>query len=269
MSRYRAERPGLLPKTSDAVLGGVRLPRGRTIVASFANEPTTEPVLWISDDGLAHVGAAWAAIADSFAQHGLWPLVLEPLDGHPRRPWDDGELDPSSMTAPASHDAAAVLADGWAGAVPIDDDDELGDELAPFGGEFPGLARATTTAGTSVRELVAELDRGRLGLVPTVRPADAIAVLGWLGPANYENDVAKLAAVLRSWEDRFGAYLVRLGFATMTLVVERPPADTDHALAIAAEHFAFCPDNIAQGVGSLIAYASELVDAVAWHFWWD
>lgn len=43
----------------------------------------------------------------------------------------------------------------------------------------------------------------------------------------------------------------------------------DEAEALAAEHFAFCPDNVTQGCGSLRAYAESLVDAHAWSFWWD
>jgi hypothetical protein len=41
------------------------------------------------------------------------------------------------------------------------------------------------------------------------------------------------------------------------------------ATAIAAEHYAFCPDNVDQGVGSIGEYAESLVDADLWPFWWD
>ncbi|MCX4538149.1 DUF4253 domain-containing protein (plasmid) [Streptomyces sp. NBC_00841] len=47
------------------------------------------------------------------------------------------------------------------------------------------------------------------------------------------------------------------------------PTGRDAALAVAAEHFAFCPDNIWQGAGSLTAYADQLIDADEWKFWWD
>jgi Domain of unknown function (DUF4253) len=62
----------------------------------------------------------------------------------------------------------------------------------------------------------------RLGLVAARRPADVLAVVGWTGAMNYHATSAPLACVLRSWEDRFGARLVRLGFDTMDLLVERP-----------------------------------------------
>jgi hypothetical protein len=41
------------------------------------------------------------------------------------------------------------------------------------------------------------------------------------------------------------------------------------ARAVAAEHFAFCSDNVYQGVGSIREYAEELPGAARWSFWWD
>jgi len=36
-----------------------------------------------------------------------------------------------------------------------------------------------------------------------------------------------------------------------------------------AEHLAFCPDSIFQGVGTIADYAPGLVNAEQWSFWWD
>jgi Domain of unknown function (DUF4253) len=38
--------------------------------------------------------------------------------------------------------------------------------------------------------------------------------------------------------------VVKIGFDTLTLVVERPLLNRDHALAVAAEQYAFCPNNV-------------------------
>jgi len=86
---------------------------------------------------------------------------------------------------------------------------------------------------------------------------------------NYYDDVGELAAVVRSWEERFGARVVSIGFDTLHLSVAAPPRDLDQALHIAAEHFAFCPDNVWQGPEYLRTYAAGLVDLNAWNFWWD
>lgn len=75
--------------------------------------------------------------------------------------------------------------------------------------------------------------------------------------------------MLRSWEDRFGARVIAVGFATLALSVAAPPIDMTHAREIAYEHLAFCPDNIWQGPGSLPDYADALLGAPIWTFWWD
>ncbi|MCH0539164.1 DUF4253 domain-containing protein [Streptomyces sp. MUM 203J] len=43
-----------------------------------------------------------------------------------------------------------------------------------------------------------------------------------------------------------------------------PPRTLPDALVVAAEHHAFCPDNVWQGSGSLDAYAKELLLADHW-----
>ncbi|MFI5524237.1 DUF4253 domain-containing protein [Streptomyces platensis] len=94
---------------------------------------------------------------------------------------------------------------------------------------------------------------------------------GWAGPCNYDNDTAKFSAVARDWEHRFGARVVAVGFRTLHLSVAAPPVDEHHALLVAAEHFAFCPDTIWQGSSpyTLTAYAERITGAHHWDFWWD
>jgi len=66
------------------------------------------------------------------------------------------------------------------------------------------------------------------------------------------------------------ANLTGLGL-TKSVRLAAPPATTVEALAVAAEHFAFCPDNVWQGVSpfTLAGYAERLIDAAMWTFWWD
>jgi len=52
----------------------------------------------------------------------------------------------------------------------------------------------------------------------------------------------EIAAVLRSWEDRFGARLLEVGYAAIRVLVSRPPQTSEAAQLIAAEHFAFCDE---------------------------
>jgi hypothetical protein len=70
-------------------------------------------------------------------------------------------------------------------------------------------------------------------------------------------------------EDRFGVRVVQVGFDILHLSVAAPPVTTDHALQVAAEQFAFCPDNIQQGgegSDSLAAYAEQIRGKNSWWF---
>jgi hypothetical protein len=181
---------------------------------------------------------------------------------------EDWDLDPGMMSYPGDHDPEEVLAELW--------ESELDEE------SWPGLAPAQEPAADP-DDRAAEVASSFIGekwskdfraaLVPARRSADIPAAIGWTGPVNYEPDVAALCCVLRSWEDRFGIRVVALAFDQLVLSVAAPPTTLDEAEAVAAEHFAFCPDNITQGkrdYDDLRTYAEhEILDKDHWRFWWD
>ena len=266
-----------LPPEGDLDLAGVQLPAGRLI----RPEPTglrrigrtPEPALWLSAE-FDDAPAAWLALKDGLDGSGLVPLLLSALEGQPGRPWADGELSPEDAGVVDGLDLTEVITELWDGGVPDEDEDpeETAELLAPFGRAFPGLAPGTSrlagpgelAAATATVDLPAAI-----GLVRADRPADALVTAGWKGAVNILDSPAPLALVLRSWEDRFGARLMHLGFDTMALLIERPVPDAGEAFSVAAEHFAFCTDNITQGQGSISGYAEELPGAKSWWFWWD
>jgi hypothetical protein len=186
------------------------------------------------------------------------------------------------MSDPGKWDAQTLMAGWWANNTGIDDSDsplpaEPLSVTAPDGQRWPGLA-APQPAGNDpdlhanecVSLMLTHKPRLRLGLVATARGADSITAAGWSGPVNYDSDTAKLSTVLRSWENRFATRVIGVGFAELYLSVAAPPTDHAVALNIAAEHFAFCPDNIWQGgTPDLTSYAGQLIDAPIWSFWWD
>jgi hypothetical protein len=99
-----------------------------------------------------------------------------------------------------------------------------------------------------------------------------LTAVGWDGAVNYIQPKSLLSSVLRSWEQRFGARLIEVGFDTLHLAVAAPPVSPGHAERVAAEHFAFCPDNIVQGLsgGTIRAYAAkDVLGQAEWSFWWD
>ncbi len=128
-------------------------------------------------------------------------------------------------------------------------------------------------------DLVAAANVGpgvQLALVPCARGADALAVGGWV-PSDGEPGLPEaLAAVVRSWEDRYGARLVGVGGGTLLLSVAAPPVTLRDAVRVAVEHFGFCPE--AEPAGGFAAdpdgaqflqYATHLVGRRLWRFWWD
>ena len=104
--------------------------------------------------------------------------------------------------------------------------------------------------------------------MPAQRQADVLACLGWQGAVN-SRLTADITAVLRSWEDRFGARLMEVGFADIRLLVSRPPCTLEAALPIAAEHVAFSEE----AHGGLPPAVGEIARAIVanpfWDFWWD
>ncbi|GHA80950.1 DUF4253 domain-containing protein [Streptomyces termitum] len=258
----------------------IALPAGRVITAD-EGDGGARP-LWLSDGPAPF--ALWGRLRAAHPRTGLWPLLLEPLDGDEGfRPWGSGELYPEDMSRPADHDPGAVLARWWEESVSVDEGDPLSPAerlavTAPYGAEWPGTAPGREPAEDPDR-LAAEhaevlLSFGgevRLGLVEAASGAAALAAAGWSGPLNHEADTARIAAVVADWERRFGARVFAVGFATLRLSVAAPPATLEEALPVAAEHFALCPDNVWQGTApqTLVAYAERLVGADLWTFWWD
>lgn len=256
----------------------VPLPPGRAVRP--ADEETDQLIYWLSDTPAT--AELWARLRAEHATSGLWPLLLGGLDGEEDRPWIEGELYPEDTSTPGDHDPAALLADWWRDHTETDEEDMLTPEdrreiTAPYGLRWPGLAPQGTAladpddlAAEYAAELLRTYPTMRLGLVAADRGADTLTVTGWSGPANYI-EVAELSAVLRSWEHRFGARVVGVGYDTLHLSVAAPPTTVEQALHVAAEHFACCPDNIWQEAApqALAAYADELVGTHDWEFWWD
>jgi Domain of unknown function (DUF4253) len=76
------------------------------------------------------------------------------------------------------------------------------------------------------------LQPARIGLAAASRPADLLPLIGWDGAASRWEDAVVIAAVLRSWEEQFGARLLRVGFAGIQLLADRPPRTLQAALRL-------------------------------------
>jgi hypothetical protein len=294
MAEGRAMVHGRLPDEGPVKFGSVILPAGRLVMG---NQPE-EPVAWATVDPVPETGRVWAALSELHPRTGLVPIQLDGLrsgslfprdrqglPGDALRPWDNGEFSrPQDPREADGLDAGEVLGDRWRSWVPGTDSDCPEDRAArgPFTLEWPGLAAPERTPLTSaerrraldvvlprIRQAHRATPAARVGLVAAGRPADVLAVIGWDGLANYgEEALLPLTAVLRSWEDRFGARLIDVGYADLRLLVDRPPRTLQAAQRIAAEQVVLADDCI-DGMRDIPHIAARLVSAPIWTFWWD
>jgi hypothetical protein len=95
------------------------------------------------------------------------------------------------------------------------------------------------------------------------------AAVGWWG-AQYFADAVPVAAVLRSWEDRFGARLFEIGLTAIRLLVQRPPHSLSQALPVAAEQAAFASKFSVGGpeFDDIPHIAAAMIDAPVWGISW-
>jgi hypothetical protein len=253
----------------------LELPPGRLVVPASGGRPA----YWLCDDPDPEVGYLWSNFLDAHENSGLWPLLFFGPEGTADF-WEDGPVRPEAMSDPAGVDADATLAAHW----PVYDSPEM---TAPFGYHWPGLAPVpgdddyrdrVASAYLLADDIAVQLcDRHpigsvRLGLVAAPSGAYALTVAGWDGPINVEPDTARISAVVRSWEERFGAVVVAVGPDLLHLSVSAPPTTHAQAMRVAVEHLAFCPANIWPrdgGEATLAVYALSIVDLNGWWFWWD
>ncbi len=270
--------PGNLPEDGELQLGAIRLPAGKRIVAGYG---AGEPVAWATVAPVADPGRTWQALSELSPDTGLVPFLLAGLDDTTRRPWDDNEFsDPADISTIGELDTAALLAEMWSGEFEDEDaesedvedeDDEFREMIAPFSRQFPGLAPAAEQRLTDheIEQALRSLPPARVGVAVASRPADVLPLIGWDGAVNHGDYAVMIAAVLRSWEERFGARLLQIGFAEIRLLAERPPRTLQAARQLAAEQFAFCDECAGRGLHDVSSITDHLLRSPIWTFWWD
>lgn len=271
---------GRLPDEGPARLGPVALPAGRLITGYDG----TDHVAWATVDPVPGSGRVWAALSGLHPQTGLMPIQLDSLDEDAGRPWDSGSfLEPQDPREADRLDAGAVLENLWRGSVWADvDDPEAMQRWAPFTLDWPGLAAAEPAPLTPaerqhavdvvlprIRVAHKVAPEARIALVAAGRPADVLAVIGWGGLVNQPGlPLLQLTAVLRSWEDRFGARLIDVSHDAVRLLVDRPPRTLEAAQRLAAEQVVLA-DECTDAARDVPDLATRLVNRPIWTFWWD
>ena len=288
--RAPAPRPGTLPGDGSVSVAGVALPPGRGWAppprrfAEWSPARGREAAFWCTDAEFEGGFDLARRLAKVFPRTGLWPCLWL-WTGEPPASYCGF---PEPIAAVDAGKTRRELARQWRFRP------ARASWVAPLGPGFPGLAEPTGPAPaewdpfapleTRQRAWREEWDpsatRARLMLIPCRRPADTVAVTGLECGSTYAGveNPALVSSVLRSWEDRFAATLVALAPRGVVLAVGSPPATLDHALRIAAEHWAFASRGDDGVPGALLRRARALLtpdpagfDTVRdiWEFHWD
>ncbi|MEV0456647.1 DUF4253 domain-containing protein [Catellatospora methionotrophica] len=239
----------------------VKLPPGE----QFVPHGWTKPAFWVSDEPVTP--HQWTACRTAHPRSGLWPVLMYDL---PCAVIDD-EADPDrwqAMRRIDEIDVEALMASAacW---------DGTGWDGTDFRQSWQGLA----SPGVPQEPADARADRSivdwpsqepcRLMLVPADRSADVVASIAWRLFNQDLVDPIESSAILRSWEDRFGARVTHLGDGVLTLSVAAPPADRSAALRVVAEHLVFCADSLSNDPDDFSAHLDHLISGDPWSFWWD
>jgi hypothetical protein len=223
--------------------------------------------IWAIRAGRDQLLPLWRRLRAEHDRTGLWPLILGPdLDQDLTETF--GRDPDREIARGLAMDVAARLADlraeylaDLAQEVFDDEDDE---EI-----EMPPRGDAAGLGPHGAEEFVLAERDGWLGVLPAAAGHLVPGLLTWDGGANYAIEPADHVALLRQWNERFGAELVCLSRDVLELQVPRPPTDPAVALAVAEDQYWYCVDIVEQGVETLDALAEIQVRAGRWFFWWD
>lgn len=249
----------------------------------FARRGPTE--IWLADelpDGLEEL---WVRLLRRAPAGGLYPHLCWP--GDHVTPGGTAAADAVDLDKALTADFAAyreARLPYWSDPSTAEPPDDTPEDVEPWPHDpgppfdsWPGFAPAGPDTGADPAEAagraVAELlctdpfaGSFRLALVPARCSADVPALAGW----DHGAPMPLLTALLRSWEERFGARVVAAYGGEVHVSVARPPLTAGAAERLALEHVLSTADSIVDDPPTPFPqYARELVGRTEWRFWWD
>ncbi len=105
-----------------------------------------------------------------------------------------------------------------------------------------------------------------LAYIPTTKPFEVFAWVpfgGWNECPSAED----MLHIARYWYLKHNAIPAVISHDTLEFLCD--PLDIKSAMETAVEHYAVCPDNVDQGIGTVAALADSLTKSTVWWFWWD
>jgi len=112
-------------------------------------------------------------------------------------------------------------------------------------------------------------DRIIIAKIPTCNPWEVAAWIPNMAGGNEFPLPEEQIAIFKHWYEKYGAVPTIAHFDIWELYVENPVQTQEAAVDLAWEQFSFCSDVVHQGVGTVKALASALLDSNVWYFWWD
>jgi len=113
-------------------------------------------------------------------------------------------------------------------------------------------------------------------LKPTVFIGLADIAEPWMLPAataygNWNDcpEASLHCAIMRRWNEQYGAEIVSMSGDVIECHVKRPPATKADAITLAWEQYWYCTDIVEQGVETISNLAATLLNHEYWYFWWD
>jgi hypothetical protein len=234
----RYERAGVhLPALRRACV----TPAGRSV---WTLQPATDPL------------ACWRRLRGVHHRTGLWPFVAGTQ--LVERLWQDATIghDPTAVARGLAIDAEAWPAE-QAALAEAPDPAALRVDPAAVARAAAALPQVACTSRDTV-----------LGLIQAQHGYEVPGLLSWTGAINIDVDAAHHVAVLRYWQQRYGAELVTLTFDQLELLVARAPQQLATIAKVAADLLGYCPD-LADGAGTLERVATHVVPRRCWSLWWD
>lgn len=230
--------PGALPPDGVTSVAGIAVPAGRALPMQGVGEAA----IWAAPEHLEQPRDTVTALQAAFPETGLWPILTYGR-GEVAYPWGEpAEFWSGPSGIPVSDDGAAILYARWRANYGDDLDlDEWREPLRPWPGILTPESPGTIDDVTPVGGPQAWREEGQLVLVPAARPADVFLTLG---PSAFNDRPGheESTAVLRSWEDRYGAVPLRFSGDRLDLGLRRPPRTTTETRALAIEMMAFSGD---------------------------
>ena len=207
--------------------------------------------------------AVWKDLRDKAPQLSYWPVIF----GDPKHLQRFAELVVSNHATPPQETLQA------AAKLDVQEflerrTEEFSDEHAH--GQWPPSIQAMGdfTLPRNILKQGEFLKSVDIGIVPAKHGWEVPAQIcfgGWNDCPMPEEQVA----VLRYWNETYGAELVGASNDVLELRVARRPSSKEEALRLAQEQFWFCYDIVDQGVGTIENLAATLLVSDIWYFWWD